>query len=222
MAAMLMSSHAAFAQAASTPDVGGERPSAKPFVFTPVETGAALTLQLGFASTTDPGLAHFDGGALAGAQVVGHWGFFELGMAGDVVATWSSMRTGLNGLGGVDLRLGPTVYAEALFELGEHNYSGVGAQCFFVCNPPGVGGSLPFAGMRLNLNLRRPRHDNSHIEGLGFISLFARHDLETRVVNYTWESYPSNGDAGTQNNATAMLGGNVEFGLAIGGGFDLH
>jgi hypothetical protein len=188
--------------------------------------GVALTAQLGASTTTDPGMPHFGGGGIAGVQAVGHFGPLELGLAGEYTlsSNLASWRTGGSGLAGVGMSIGP-FYGEALFELGVHDYFGVGSSGALFNTNPGVDGSLPFAGARLNLTLPERGHSGAprSVAGIGYFSLFVRQDLGENVVSYSYSNTGWFGD-GTPTTAqsTAQLGGVFELGIAVGGGFDIR
>jgi hypothetical protein len=189
--------------------------------------GFAVTGSLGFA--TDPTSTtadHYGGGVLVDLQGIAHVGVFEAGAGGELATTVLAERTALSLLGGVGLHVG-RLYPEFLLEAGAHHYSGVGSSPgLFGSGSPGASGSGAFAGLRLGLGRADApqRSDTLAASGIAQIWLFARQDLSSSVVPYSYHTDGglSMGEGAGTVSSSAMLGGTVELGVAVGGGFDLH
>jgi hypothetical protein len=190
-----------------------------------------FTMTFAVGGVVDPNgssgdVSRWQGGFLVGTQGLFHYGLFEAGGTADVATGGSSFITGQNShqrlgagvLAGTGLHFG-RFYPEALAELGTHAYAGIGPG-------DGVGGTVPYAGVRLTLGLLDKAQPGRHdMPSLPQIWLFARQDLGSREVTYQWQptcNFLCWDGPSVTNTSTAKLGGVFELGLAVGGGFDVR
>ena len=134
---------------AETPD----SPAPEKPIFIDVAAGA------GWVSSSN---ASFGGGPAIGATLLFRYSIIEAGATADAATQLLSpaSRVDVGGLVGVGSQERSFVGGDLLLEGGVRTYDGMGG-CSFLCNYPGVSGSVPYVGLRAGATLH-PIHTSEH------------------------------------------------------------
>jgi hypothetical protein len=177
-------------------------------VFVDVTAGA------GFVSSSN---ASFGGGPAIGATLLFRHSMIEAGATVDAATQLLSpaSRVDVGGLVGVGSQEWSFVGGDLLLEGGVRTYDGMGG-CSFLCNYPGVSGSVPYLGLRAGATLH-PIHTRSTVF-VGGLWLSVSRDLASQSQTF---AYSGQGLLGPESGThTVAIGGATEFGVNLRLGWD--
>jgi hypothetical protein len=177
-------------------------------IFVDVAAGA------GWVSSSN---ASFGGGPAVGATLLFRHSMLEAGATVDAATQLLSpaSRVDVGGLVGVGSEEWSFVGGDLLLEGGVRSYGGMGG-CSFLCNYPGVSGSVPYVGLRAGATLH-PIHTRSTVFVAG-LWLFVSRDLASQSEMF---AYSGQGLLGPQSGTqSVVIGGATELGLSLRLGWD--
>ncbi|HEY3817840.1 MAG TPA: hypothetical protein VGL81_11745 [Polyangiaceae bacterium] len=190
--------------AAEAPDP----PAPKKPIFVDVAAGA------GWVSSSN---ASFGGGPTMGATLLFRYSMIEAGATADVATQILSptSRVDVGGLVGIGSQEWSFIGGDLLLEGGVRRYDDVGG-CSFLCNYPGVSGSVPYVGLRAGVTLH-PIHTPSTVF-VGGLWFFVSRDLASESQTFALAGQGLLGpESGTQG---AVIGGATELGVNLRLGWD--
>jgi hypothetical protein len=184
----------------------------------PPASGKPIFLDVAFgAGGVSSSNASFGGGPAIGATLLFRYSMIEAGATADAATEGLSPanRVDVGGLVGVGSQEWSFVGGDLLLEGGVRTYEGMGG-CSFLCNYPGVSGSVPYVGLRAGATLH-PIHTPSTVF-VGGLWFFVSRDLASQSQTFAYSGQGLFGpESGTQ---TVAIGGATEFGVSLRLGWD--
>jgi hypothetical protein len=184
----------------------------------PPASGKPIFLDVAFgAGGVSSSNASFGGGPAIGATLLFRYSMIEAGATVDAASQVLSptSRVDVGGLVGVGSQEWSFVGGDLLLEGGVRSYQGMGG-CSFLCNYPGVSGSVPYVGLRAGATLH-PIHTPSTVF-VGGLWFYVSRDLASQSQTFAYSGQGLFGpESGTQ---TVAIGGATEFGVNLRLGWD--